>query len=440
MAQDRGGPSNLADIAAGPTGSWKVWQDQQDADLKARDPEGFELAKQFNNLAPIQYNNGNTGPYGINQGGPVYDPVASQRAALGSQLEQRGLINHNIHHDFGDFVSDTIGGAVEYGVPLAVGAAIGYGGLSAFGAAGAGAGAGAGEGAAASDLGMLGATSEGVSGGVGAVGVGAAPSYSMLGPAGIDNGTPIYSDAMTGGTGPVGADTTAGGAGLTDYDGSGSGGGPGGQPGNTGPQDYSLSSAPDAARFSSVGLSMDGGGLGLTSTASGASGGSAPFSMPSFISALKPSDWLSIAGGGLGLYESDQNRRLAKKAASMQDPFASQRGQYADKLAALSADPSTITNLPGYKFGLDQGNQALLRTTAARGYTGSGNEAIALQQYNQNYAQQWLTSEQTRLAQLAGGNAQPGGGNQLLQGNQYATDLMSKALASIGYGLGRWGY
>ena len=43
----------------------------------------------------------------------------------------------------------------------------------------------------------------------------------------------------------------------------------------------------------------------------------------------------------------------------------------------------------------------------------------------------------SRLMQLSGANIGPSGGGNLLQGNQFATDAMSRALASIGYGVNR---
>jgi len=148
---------------------------------------------------------------------------------------------------------------------------------------------------------------------------------------------------------------------------------------------------------------------------------------------------LDIASGVYGLSTAAQISELAAQAAAQQDPFASQRSFYSGELAALERDPSSIENRPGYKFGRDQGEQALLRQTAATGFGGSGNEAIALQEYNQAYAGMYLNAEQQRLASLAGAGFAPTGGNTRLMGELGAAQLSSQALASIGYGLGRWG-
>lgn len=166
-----------------------------------------------------------------------------------------------------------------------------------------------------------------------------------------------------------------------------------------------------------------------------------PASVGNFLGGLSFKDDLAIGSGLYGLYSAEEQRRLARQASRMQDPFASQRAQYQKQLADLSANPNSVTNLPGYKFGMDQGTQAILRNQASTGYTGSGNEAIALQKYGQGYAGQYLQAEQARLAGLAGGNIQPyGSGNSLIQGNAFATDTASRALASLGFGLsGKWG-
>lgn len=187
---------------------------------------------------------------------------------------------------------------------------------------------------------------------------------------------------------------------------------------------------------------------GAYAAASGATGGIGaemsafgPASVGNFFGGLSFKDDLAIGSGLYGIYSAEEQRRLARQASRMQDPFASQRDQYQKQLAALSANPGSVTSLPGYKFGMDQGTQAIMRNQASTGYTGSGNEAIALQKYGQDYAGRYLQAEQARLAGLAGGGIQPyGAGNSLIQGNAYATDTMSKSLASLGFGLsGKWG-
>lgn len=192
---------------------------------------------------------------------------------------------------------------------------------------------------------------------------------------------------------------------------------------------------------SGLGLDAATAGLGFTASPAafssfGAGPAAASFSLPQVFSGLGASDWLSIAGGAYGIYSSEEQRKRAKEAAAMQDPFGPQRAQYAAQLAKLNANPSSVTSLPGYQFGMDQGNQALLRTMAATGYTGSGNEAIALQKFGQEYAGNYLAREQERLAQLAGANFAPSGGNTYLSGNNTADEILRMSLASIGYGLG----
>jgi len=64
---------------------------------------------------------------------------------------------------------------------------------------------------------------------------------------------------------------------------------------------------------------------------------------------------------------------------------------------------------PGYQFALQQGLQAAQRGAAARGLTGSGAEAQALQQAGQGLAEQQYGQYQSRLAQLAGAGQQAAG-------------------------------
>ncbi|NIT57597.1 MAG: hypothetical protein GWN00_15615, partial [Aliifodinibius sp.] len=57
---------------------------------------------------------------------------------------------------------------------------------------------------------------------------------------------------------------------------------------------------------------------------------------------------------------------------------------------------------PGYQFMMQQGINALSSANAARGMTGSGAAAMALQRYGQGLAQQEYGGYQQRLAGLAG--------------------------------------
>lgn len=61
---------------------------------------------------------------------------------------------------------------------------------------------------------------------------------------------------------------------------------------------------------------------------------------------------------------------------------------------------------PGYKFAVDQGNQAMSRTQAAKGMLGSGNALIEAQQFGQGLAQQNYQGHLQNLFKL-NGIAQP---------------------------------
>lgn len=143
---------------------------------------------------------------------------------------------------------------------------------------------------------------------------------------------------------------------------------------------------------------------------------------------------LIYGSGLLGMYQSQQMMKLAKQAQAQADPFGPYRGAYAKELGALEADPSSITSRPGYQFTFDQGNQALQRMLAAGGLLGSGNALVEAQKYGQGFAGQYLTQEEQRLAGLAGANIAPNPAIGL-QGYGMGSDLASRALATIGYGM-----
>lgn len=161
-------------------------------------------------------------------------------------------------------------------------------------------------------------------------------------------------------------------------------------------------------------------GSQLFSNSSGSGGGKGGFGV---------NNLLSLASGVYGLTQSEKQKKLAQAAAARADPFGPYRAQYAQEMSALSADPSKIFTMPGYKAG----EQAVERRMAANGYLGSGNMAAALQKYGGDFFQQ----EMARLAGPAGANLNPGTAAQLeMQGTSNAIELASRSLASIGYGLG----
>jgi len=137
---------------------------------------------------------------------------------------------------------------------------------------------------------------------------------------------------------------------------------------------------------------------------------------------------MNILQGLYGINQSRQLSELAKRMAERSDPFGPYREQYAQQLAALSANPSLITKQPGYAAGLE----AVRRSLAAQGYQGSGNMMAALSQYGQKF----LGDEQNRLATLAGAGFNPASAGQLaMTGNISAAQLLGSSLNRLGGGI-----
>ena len=139
--------------------------------------------------------------------------------------------------------------------------------------------------------------------------------------------------------------------------------------------------------------------------------------------------WDSIGNlitGGVDLANSRLEMNDAERAAGMADPWGPNRGRYADRLnawmddpanqpdisgsrnavamlTALMADPSKITSMPGYQFGLDRALEAVNRGASASGMLGSGNRLMALQDRGEGYARGWYN--QTIQDLLGGVNA-----------------------------------
>lgn len=134
--------------------------------------------------------------------------------------------------------------------------------------------------------------------------------------------------------------------------------------------------------------------------------------------------------------------------------------QYLDAYAPTQSTPDynkILSNLPGYQFQQQQGNQAVQRNLAAAGLLQSGAAGKALQQYGQGVASNYATQYVNGLQSLAGigqtsvqstGNigantANQIGANQIYSGNAQASGYANTANA-INSGLnglsGAYGY
>src|SRR5205807_1104822 len=120
------------------------------------------------------------------------------------------------------------------------------------------------------------------------------------------------------------------------------------------------------------------------------------------------------------------------------NPFGQYRGVYGQQLMNLMANPGSIVNDPGYKFAFGQGEQAVERSAAAKGFLGSGNEAIALQQYGMGFANDYLHQQEQFLSGLAGANIAPNFG-PAMSGYAAGADLSGQGLAGLAYGATRFG-
>lgn len=86
------------------------------------------------------------------------------------------------------------------------------------------------------------------------------------------------------------------------------------------------------------------------------------------------------------------------------------------RLMNLLNDPSSLANDPGYKFEMEQGQQALARSAAAKGMTGSGNTLAELLRQGQGFASMKRGQEIDRLGGLMQGRDQT-------NANLYGTDV-----------------
>lgn len=112
------------------------------------------------------------------------------------------------------------------------------------------------------------------------------------------------------------------------------------------------------------------------------------------------------------------------------------RSKYEDLLwKYVSGDPSTLANVknqPGYQFGFDQGQEALNRNFAATGVGPSGYQNIALQNYGQGYAQNYINSQIGNLTAPSGAGISLGTNSTTTSSSQGANPLWNVAGTAVG--------
>jgi hypothetical protein len=110
----------------------------------------------------------------------------------------------------------------------------------------------------------------------------------------------------------------------------------------------------------------------------------------------------SVGVGAYSAYSSSKQTGFADSIAGTE--FGEQQGMYS-MLMSLLTNPQSFASNPAYSFATNQGSAAVARQMGASGYAGSGNEALALQQFGQQSAFSGLASQEQLLASLSGLNA-----------------------------------
>lgn len=109
----------------------------------------------------------------------------------------------------------------------------------------------------------------------------------------------------------------------------------------------------------------------------------------------------------------------SKELQSSGSDFSNEQNQ----LSALLSDPSKIQQTAGYQFDVDQGNQAINRSAAARGQLGGGGVLAELAKYGQGMASKEYGNQVSRLSELIGQKQQFGKETGYFDPKQYLNPL-----------------
>lgn len=183
------------------------------------------------------------------------------------------------------------------------------------------------------------------------------------------------------------------------------------------PQDFSgfqnVGADPTAGMYQEMG-----GGIVDGNAYGGTQGGNFGSSLGDFFSGNgSVSDYLRAGQGIAGLFAQNKAAGAAQSGNNAQNalltqmyqqnradnqPLMDTRNSALTQINSLLKDPSTITQQPGYQFGLKQGANQLNNRAAASGNYYSGAQMKAAQQYGQDYAGTKLDQSLNRLTTVAG--------------------------------------
>ena len=158
---------------------------------------------------------------------------------------------------------------------------------------------------------------------------------------------------------------------------------------------------------------------------------------------------MSGAVGGLASaymtqQQSDTMMGATDQAVQEADPFAQSRQLANQQLQALMQNPGSMQNDPAGQWAMQQGQQAVDRSLAAKHQTASGNALTELTQWGQGLANQQYNSRLGQLSAMASQGASPAAAAQArLQGTGQAVGLSGQASGqainsaqNIGNGIG----
>lgn len=138
-----------------------------------------------------------------------------------------------------------------------------------------------------------------------------------------------------------------------------------------------------------------------------------------------------ILGGLVGINNSNRTASQQNAAVAQADPSAQYRGPAAAAYSNALLNPSTsldqLRSTPGYQFTQQQGEQAIQRAAAGKGYFRSPNMLYDLSTFNTGLADKTYQQYLANLAPLAGVNQNPANAANLANTNAISQSNMRQA-------------
>jgi aminopeptidase N len=134
---------------------------------------------------------------------------------------------------------------------------------------------------------------------------------------------------------------------------------------------------------------------------------------------------------GASIFGASKQSQIANSQLGIEQDQEAKQDQAFQQLQQLISNPGAFFNSPVYKAAANAGGAQVARNEAAGGFLNSGNEAVALQSFGQQFGQSQLFNQEQLLAGMSGTGFNPSAAGSAASGATSASTQNLNSLAGL---------